>query len=208
MSAVSLDPAELQPAEGYRLLTSLVVPRPIAWVGTRGRDGSINLAPFSFFNAVGDHPPTIMISVGSRRGQLKDTRRNIEETGVFVVNLVSRDLAEAMNLTSGDWPYGDNEFERAGLGTVPGDVVAAPRVAQAQAALECRLSQVVPVSGTHYTMILGQVVRFHLAEGLMRPNGTADPVGLGAIGRLSGEEFATLGSVFSMPRPIVNAVQR
>ena len=203
MSAVSLDPADLQPAEGYRLLTSLVVPRPIAWVGTRGRDGSVNLAPFSFFNAVGDHPPTIMISVGSRRGQLKDTRRNIEETGVFVVNLVSRDLAEAMNLTSGDWPYGDSEFEHAGLTTLPGDVVDAPRVAQALAALECRLSQVVPVSETQYTMLLGQVVRFHLAEGLLRPNGTADPAQLQAIGRLSVDEYVEPGEVFAMPRPAV-----
>lgn len=203
MSTISIDPAELPVPGPYRLLTSLVVPRPIAWVGTRGLDGSANLAPFSFFNAVGDKPPTIMISVGSRRGAIKDTRRNIQETGVFVVNIVSRPLAEAMNLTSGDWPYGDSEFEHAGLTILPGDVVDAPRVAQALAALECRLSQIVPVSETQYTMLLGQVVRFHLAEGLLRPNGTADPAQLQAIGRLSVDEYVEPGEVFAMPRPAV-----
>lgn len=202
MSTISIDPADLPAPGPYRLLTSLVVPRPIAWVGTRGLDGSANLAPFSFFNAVGDKPPTIMISIGSRRGALKDTRRNIEETGVFVVNVVSRHLTQAMNVTSGDWPYGDSEFEHAGLTTLPGDVVDAPRVAQALAALECRLSQVVPVSDTEYTMLLGQVVRFHLAEGMLRPNGTVDPAQLQAIGRLSVDEYVLPGEVFTLPRPM------
>lgn len=203
MSSVTIDPAQLQAPGAYRLLSSLVVPRPIAWVSTRGADGSVNLAPFSFFNAVGDQPPTVMVSIGRRRGAPKDTLRNIEATGEFVVNLVSEDLAEAMNLSSGDWAYGDSEFERAGLSMAPGDAVAAPRVAQARAALECRLSGLVPVPDTSYTMVLGQVVRFHVAEGVLRPNGTAEPTGLQAIGRLGGDEYVTLGPVFVMQRPVV-----
>lgn len=203
MSSVSIDAAQLPPPAGYRLLASLVVPRPIAWVSTRGADGSVNLAPFSFFNAVGDQPPTVMVSIGRRRGSPKDTLRNIEETGVFVVNLVSEELAAAMNVTSGDWRYGDSEFARAGLSMAPGEVIDVPRVAQARAALECRLSQVVPVTDTSYTLVLGQVQRFHLAEGLLRANGTADPAGLHAVGRLGGDEYAPLGPVFAIPRPVV-----
>ncbi len=202
MSPVAIDATQLPPPAGYRLLASLVVPRPIAWVSTRGQDGSVNLAPFSFFNAVGDQPPTVMVSIGRRRGAPKDTLRNIEETGVFVVNFVSQDLSAAMNVTSGDWPYGDSEFARAGLSLAPGDAVDAPRVAQARAALECRLSQVVPVQGTTYTMVLGQVQCFHLAEGLLRPNGTADPAALNALGRLGGDEYAPLGPAFAIPRPV------
>jgi flavin reductase (DIM6/NTAB) family NADH-FMN oxidoreductase RutF len=200
---ISIDPTELPAREAYHLLISIVVPRPIAWVSTVGVDGTLNLAPFSFFNAVGGNPPTVMFSVGRRSGQPKDTLRNVQETGEFVVNLANQALAEAMVQTSGDWSYEVNEFEMAGLELAPSVEVKPPRVAMAPAALEAKLTQVVPVEGTDSTMILGRVIRYHLREGLLRPNGLVDATLLQPVARLGGNEYATLGQVYSMLRPRV-----
>jgi flavin reductase (DIM6/NTAB) family NADH-FMN oxidoreductase RutF len=197
----SISPTDLAPRDAYRLLTSAVVPRPIGWASTLGADGSLNLAPYSFFNGVGGSPPTVMISVGERKGQVKDTLRNARETGEMVINIVDADLAEKMNMTSGDWAYGVSEFAAAGLTPAPSTDVRPPRVAEAKVALECRVTQIVPVEHTGYTMILGRVVRFHIRDGLLRPNGLIDPVALGPIGRLGGDEYTRLGEVFEMGRP-------
>lgn len=196
-----IDPASLHPRDAYRLLTSVVIPRPIGWVSTIGSDGSRNLAPFSFFNGVGGQPPTIMVSIGQRQGQVKDSLRNIQETGEFVVNLVDESLAEAMNLSSGEYGYEVDEFAVAGLTPAPGQVVRAPRVAEAKVALEVKATQTVPVQDTHYTLVLGRVVRFHLQEGLLRPNGLVDAARLKPLARLGGDEYAPLGPVFEMQRP-------
>ncbi|MFQ5613805.1 MAG: flavin reductase family protein [Anaerolineae bacterium] len=182
---------------------STVIPRPIGWVSSVGVDGTLNLAPFSFFNGVSGAPPVVMFSVGPRRGSTKDTLRNVQETGEFVVNIVSQDLAEAMNQTSGEWDYGVDEFELAGLTPAPSVDVGPPRVAEALAAMEAKVSQLVPVEGTSSTMVLGQVVRFHLRQDMLRPNGLVDPVQLQPVGRLGGTEYSKLGEVFEMVRPRV-----
>jgi len=194
-------PSDLDPRDAYRLLISAVVPRPIGWASTIGADGSLNIAPFSFFNAVSNMPLTVMISVGQRRGQPKDTLRNARETGEFVINIVNEDLAAAMNTTSGEWAYDVNEFDRAGLATAPSLDVKPPRVAAAPIALECKVTQIVPVQDTTYTLILGRVLRFHIRSGLLRPNGQIDATLLKPVARLSGDEYATLGRVFEMQRP-------
>jgi flavin reductase (DIM6/NTAB) family NADH-FMN oxidoreductase RutF len=200
---ISIVPQDLQPRDAYRLMISVLVPRPIAWVSTLGADGSLNLAPFSFFNGVGGVPPTIMFSVGQRAGDPKDTLRNAQETGEFVLNIVDEALASQMNQTSGEWPYGVNEFERAGLTPAPSVDVRPPRVAEAPVAIEARVTQIVPVNETTYTMVLGRIVRYHLREGLLRPNGLVDAALLKPLARLGGDEYATIGSVFSMARPAV-----
>jgi flavin reductase (DIM6/NTAB) family NADH-FMN oxidoreductase RutF len=198
---ITITPSDLHPRDAYQLLISIVVPRPIAWVSSLGADGTLNLAPFSFFNAVGGNPPTVMFSVGQRQGQPKDTLRNVQETGEFVLNMVDEALAEAMNVTSGEYAYDVNEFEKAGLAVAPSTEVRPPRVAQAAVAMECRSTQIIPVNDTHYTLVLGRVIRFHIQDGLLRPNGRVDPVGLRPVGRLSGDEYATLGRVFTLARP-------
>jgi flavin reductase (DIM6/NTAB) family NADH-FMN oxidoreductase RutF len=202
---LSFTPQALGPRDAYRLLISLVVPRPIGWASTIGADGTLNIAPFSFFNGVGDNPPTVMISVGQRRTETgrapKDTLRNAQETGEYVINIVDETLSQQMNITSGEWGYEVNEFEKAGLHLTASTNVRPPRVAEASAALECQVTQIVPVQDTHYVMILGQVLRFHVRENLMRPNGTADPALLRPVGRLGGDEYAPLGPVFTMTRP-------
>ncbi len=196
-----INPSDLQPRDAYRLLISVVVPRPIGWVSSVGADGSPNLAPFSFFNAVGQN--TVMISVGQRKGAAKDTLRNALETREFVVNIVSEDLAEAMNLTSGDYDYTVNEFDLARLAPAPSLEVKPPRVAAAAVALECRVTQIIPVDGTTDTMILGRIVCFHIRDDLLRANGTVDAKLLKPVGRLSGDEYAKLGDIFKLTRPRV-----
>jgi flavin reductase (DIM6/NTAB) family NADH-FMN oxidoreductase RutF len=196
--------SDLHPRDAYRLMISIVIPRPIAWVSTMGADGSINLAPFSFFNGVGSAPPTVMFSVGKREGRPKDSLRNAAETGEFVLNFVSEELAERMNLTSGDWDYEIDEFEKAGLTQAPSTDVKPPRVAEAVVAMEARVSQIVPVEDTTYTMVLGHVLRFHIRDGLLRPNGLVDATLVRPIARLGGDEYARFGEVFEMKRPVVH----
>src|SRR5512135_1113906 len=198
---ISFVPADLDPRAAYRLLISVVVPRPIGWTSTIGVDGSLNLAPFSFFNAVSGVPLTVMISVGQRHGHPKDTLRNAQEAGEFVINIVNEELAAAMNESSGEWAYDVNEFDRAGVTPAPSIDVKPPRVAEAPIALECQVTQIVPVIDTTYTLILGRVLRFHLRSDLLRPNGQIDALRLKPLARLSGDEYATLGGVFEMKRP-------
>ena len=195
-------PTDLDPRDAYRLLISVVVPRPIGWASTIGADGTLNIAPFSFFNAVSNMPLTVMISVGQRKGQPKDTLRNARETGEYVINIVDEDLAAAMNITSGEWAYDVNEFDRAGLTTAASIDVKPPRVAAAPVALECKVTQIVPVQDTTYTLILGRVLHFHIRADLLRPNGAIDAALLRPVARLSGDEYATLGRVFEMKRPV------
>lgn len=198
MDFVSFVPETMATRDAYRLLVSSVVPRPIGWASTVGADGSVNLAPFSFFNAVGGPIPFVMISVSRRAGAIKDTLRNAGETGEMVLNIVDENLAPQMNITSGDWPYGDNEFERAGLAAAPSVDVRPPRVAAAPVAMEVKVTQIVPVEGSSYTMIIGRVVRFHIRRDLLRPDGSVDPQRLRPVARLSGDEYACLGKIFTL----------
>jgi flavin reductase (DIM6/NTAB) family NADH-FMN oxidoreductase RutF len=141
---MELDPRTMRQESTYKLLIGCVVPRPIAWVSTVGPDGVNNLAPFSFFMGVCQEPPTIAFSSGPRAKNRKDTVRNAEHTGDFVVNVVDDDLAEQMNLSSGDYPPELDEFALTGLTAAPGVRVRAPRVAQAPISLECRVAQIIP----------------------------------------------------------------
>ncbi|MDQ6694434.1 MAG: flavin reductase family protein [Chloroflexota bacterium] len=199
----SVAPDDLHPRDAYQLLVSLIVPRPVAWISTVGADGSLNLAPFSFFNAVGGTPPTIMVSIGERAGQPKDTLRNIEETGEFVVHIADEELAERMNATSGEYPYNVNEFARAGLTPVASAIVKPPRILEAPVAMECRASQFVPVAGTRYRLVLGHIVLYHVIRGLLRSEGGVDANKLHAIARLGGNEYTSVRRVFTMSRPEV-----
>ncbi|GIW07617.1 MAG: hypothetical protein KatS3mg060_2422 [Dehalococcoidia bacterium] len=192
---------ELAPPDAYRLLVSLVIPRPIAWVLSIGADGTRNLAPFSFFNVAGGPPPTVLISIGMRRGVEKDTLRNARETSEIVVHLVDESLATVANYTSGEWDYAIDEIEAAGLAVVPSDVVRPPRLRDAAAAMECRVTQIVPVKDTSYTLVLGRVVRLHLRAGLLGSDGLVDPRALRPVARLGRDDWATLGEIFPLARP-------
>uniref|UniRef100_A0A7C2ZFM0 Flavin reductase family protein n=1 Tax=Hydrogenobacter sp. TaxID=2152829 RepID=A0A7C2ZFM0_9AQUI len=141
----------------YEVLTSLVVPRPIAWVSTMSAEGLLNLAPFSFYNAVCDEPPVILLSISKREdGRRKDTARNILSTGEFVINLVSEELIKEVKISSEDFPPEVNEFEKAGLEPAKSYKVRVPRVARAKAWLECRLLKHEELFG--YDLIFGRVL--------------------------------------------------
>jgi flavin reductase (DIM6/NTAB) family NADH-FMN oxidoreductase RutF len=165
---MQIDPSLQPPADNYKLLSNLVVPRPIAWVTSLSPDGIINLAPFSFFNAVGSDPLYVVISIGSRDdGSAKDTARNILASGEFVVNLVTEDLFSAMNVSAADFPPGQSELEAAQLHAAPSVQIKAPRVAEAQASLECTLFSAQALGAN--TLFIGEVVMFHVADHLLGP---------------------------------------
>ena len=174
-SMITLIPETMPERAPYHLLTSIAAPRPIAWVSTVNTDGVPNLAPFSFYNAVAGFPPTIMFSVSYRvrkEPREKDTLRNVQDTGEFVSHVVDEEMAEAMILTAADFPPGMDEFVLAELQAVPSIDVRPPRIAAASVALECRVTQIVPVEGATNVMVLGRVLRFHVREDLLRPERT------------------------------------
>jgi flavin reductase (DIM6/NTAB) family NADH-FMN oxidoreductase RutF len=172
----------------FRLVLGLVVPRPIGWVSTVSREGITNIAPFSFFNAVNDEPPVLMISVSDRdEGSLKDTVRNILDTGEFVVNLVSEELFEKMLITGEDFPPQVSEFEKAGLTPQKSKTVKAPRIGESKASFECKLYKHIKVYDMH--LILGEVRLIRVEEGIADEEGRIDYERLKVIGRMGGSYY-------------------
>jgi flavin reductase (DIM6/NTAB) family NADH-FMN oxidoreductase RutF len=195
-----------QPRLGHRLphdpFKSIIAPRPIGWISSLDPAGRPNLAPYSFFNAFAEDPPIIGFSSYSP----KDSQRNIEATREFVFNLATFDLARQMNQTSGPYPHGANEFEIARLEPAPSTLVKPPRVAASPAALECKLTQIVPLLNlagqpTHNTLILGQVVGVHIRPEFLA-NGLFDMTRAGTIARCGYRaDYAHITELFKMPRP-------
>jgi flavin reductase (DIM6/NTAB) family NADH-FMN oxidoreductase RutF len=199
------DTAALGGRERYQLLTSLVVPRPIAWVSTRSAEGQRNLAPFSYFAAVSATPFLVSVSIGSRRGVEKDTLRNIRRTGAFCVNLATEPQLAAMNETAGEYGPEVDEFARAGLESADADSVDAPYVADCPAVMECRLFKTVELEGSTNALVIGEVLRVRLSDAIPLAPGTlcAETAALRPIGRLWGDLYATIGDMPALKRPIV-----
>ncbi len=196
------DVAELGSGDAYKLLTTALVPRPIAWVSTVSTQGAPNLAPYSFFNAVASDPLTVMFAPGAKTdGSPKDSLRNARETGEFVVNLADEPLAAALNETSAAWAHGVDEFAQAGLGAAPSSLVRPPRVAAAPVTLECRVSQLIPVTGSDSALVLGQVLVVHVRRDLLGTDGLIVAERYRPVARLGRDEYSTLGRVFSLARP-------
>ncbi len=194
MSFTSHATADLDPRDAYKLLTGLIVPRPIAWAGTVSGDGVPNLAPFSFFNVMTARPPTVVMGPG--RG--KDTLLNIRAVEEWTVSIVDRALAEQMNASSASFASDVDEFAEVGVTAVPGTEVAAPWVGEAPAALECVLHSILEFEGTG--IVVGNVVRIHVREDIL--DGTrVDQVALDAIGRTVGSGYVTTRDRFEMERP-------
>ena len=180
----------------YRLLAGSVVPRPIAWVSSRSPEGVDNLAPYSFFNVVAVDPPVVMFAPVGIGEDLKDTPRNVLDTEEFVINVVSMDLAEAMNQSSAS--VEESEFDHTGLERAEAERVDAARVADAKVAFECELYDFLEIGGS--SMVLGEVVYAHVDEEVTT-DGKVDVTKLDAVGRLSGSYYASTRDRFSMERP-------
>jgi flavin reductase (DIM6/NTAB) family NADH-FMN oxidoreductase RutF len=185
---MDFDFAALSADDRYKLLVSLVVPRPIALVTTRSSTGRVNAAPFSFFNVLSDEPPLVILSVDGRDEDPdtpKDTARNIRETGAFVVNLVDQALVPAMTVCAVAFPAEVDETEAAGLTLVPSAKVAVPRIAAAPVQLECVEWQSIPIAtGRH--LVLGQVVHLHVRDGIVGADLRVDMDKLDLVGRMHG----------------------
>jgi len=215
-SMLSLNPADCEQRQIYKLMTGIIVPRPVALVSTVDRNGLANLAPFSFFSGVGSNPPTVLFCPAVRASNpsaadlllnsgsdiRKDTLRNVEETGEFVVNVVGEALAAAANATAAEVPPEVDEFVLAGLTPLASEAVRPPRVAESPAQMECKLLQVIYTSRAPGggVIVLGEVVRFHLREDLFE-DFRVDPAGLGAVGRMAGNTWVRTRDRIELIRP-------
>jgi flavin reductase (DIM6/NTAB) family NADH-FMN oxidoreductase RutF len=200
---MQVDFTALEPRQAYHWLISTIVPRPIAWVSSLSPAGVVNLAPFSFFNGVTSRPPTLMfVPVTKIDGTPKDTLRNIEATGEFVVNLVNADVAESMNATAAALPYDESELERFDIGAVPSVEVAPPRVAAAPVSFECRLATIIRIGQEPgvANVVFGHILRAHVADEVLDDDGRIDPARLGLIGRMGGNDYCHTAEQFTIGR--------
>jgi flavin reductase (DIM6/NTAB) family NADH-FMN oxidoreductase RutF len=198
-----IDPATAEPRSVYKLLIGSIVPRPIAFVSTISAEGILNLAPFSFFTAASANPPVVCFAPSNpSSGRKKDTLRNIEATGEFVVNVVSETIAEQMNLCSAEFPPEVDEFAVSGLTPVPSDLVKPPRVQESHIHMECRLMQVVYISSKPLggSLVIGEVIRFHVDDSIV-DNYSIDPGKLRPIGRMGGSTYTRTTDRFDLNRP-------
>lgn len=195
--------AQIGRQDKYKLLIGGVVPRPIAWVTSVSTEGVVNAAPFSYFNVACIDPMMISVSIGRKPGSvMKDTSRNIEATGDFVVNMVDIHNVEAVNRTSADFPPELSEVEQVGLTMLPSIAVKAPRLAESRIHFECRLHQIVTLGDpAAFDLVIGEVVHVQVDDELYY-EGKIDITKFAPVSRLAGNTYGTLGELFDHPRPV------
>jgi len=195
-----IDASGLDATAAYKLLIGSILPRAVAWVSTVSTDGIGNIAPISFFTAVGRKPPMVSISLQPRSDgrTLKDTFVNIRDTGEFVTNLAVLPLADHVHHSANEFDAAVDEFEELGLSKAPCEVVRAPRVEEAPIAFECVVNRIIPVGDTHEHVVWGEVVRFHVRDDLYLERGRIDTAALPVIGRLAAE-YTLVDNVFTTP---------
>jgi len=198
---LDIDPSAVPAANTYKLLIGSVVPRPIAFVSTLSPEGVPNLAPFSFFNVICANPPVVSFACGVRVPP-KDTLANVRATGEFVVNIVTEEIAERMNLCSGEYEAVVDEFQLSRLTQAPSDLVRPPAVCESPVNMECKVLQIIDVSTQPLggSLVIGQVVRFHIDRAIFE-NFRIDPDKLHAIGRMGGNGYSRTRDRFEMIRP-------
>ena len=195
---MQIDPNTLSNAEAYKLLTGMVVPRPIAWVTSMSGSGLVNAAPFSAFTFVSNKPPMVGISIGRFLGGYKDTARNIHENKDFVVNIADTPMLEQLHLSSAEYPPDVSEIEALDIKLAPSELIKVPRIAKAPVSMECRLHQVLELGDLKSNFFIGEVLMFHIRDGLAVDGkiGTKD---LDPIARLGGPNYVDLGEIVTMP---------
>ena len=196
-----------RPEDGHGLphnpFNAIVTPRPIGWISTRGADGSENLAPYSFFNAVAYVPPQVMFASTSAkedRGDTKDSVANIRETGVFCVNVVEYAMKDVMNQTSGPWPKETDEFALAGIEREACETIPCSRVAGAPASLECRLTQIVKLEGEANFAVFGEVTGVHMRDDCL-VDGVFDVLAFNPLTRMGYRDYSVIREKLSLKRP-------
>lgn len=192
-----LQASELDIDSIYKLLSGIVVPRPIAWITTLSQTGVVNLAPFSCYTFVSSKPPMLGVSMGSRAGKRKDTAINVMAGRDFVVNIGDMSQIEQIHLSSAEHPPEVSEVELLGLATSPSTLVRTPRLADAPISMECVLRQVVPFGEGGSEFVVGEVLCFHVRDSLWR-NGKIDTRELNPVCRLGGPNYAVLGELLTL----------
>jgi flavin reductase (DIM6/NTAB) family NADH-FMN oxidoreductase RutF len=192
-----IDPAYLDPETAYRLITGVVVPRPIAWVTSLSATGVLNLAPFSAFMFVSPKPPLLAISVGRKGNIYKDTAQNILNNEEYVVHIADSSLMNAVHESSTEHPPEVSEVDELGLATLPGERIKVPRLTAAPIAMECRFRQCLEFGETRSRLIIGEVLVFHIRDGLLK-NGKIETEALDPIARIAGPRYAKLGEIVTL----------
>jgi flavin reductase (DIM6/NTAB) family NADH-FMN oxidoreductase RutF len=201
--SMELNPQDLASGDRYKLLIGSVVPRPIAFVSSLSPQGVTNLAPFSYFNAVGHSPMALMFSVSQKPNQsAKDTLRNVcpvseGGTGEYVINLAVESYIQQVAEAAEPLPYGESEFDHLDLTTVPSQVIAPPRVAESPVAFECKTLQIVPV-GT-FSVVIGEVVHLYVRDDLVDENYRVNTDRVAAVGRMAGYDYCRTRDRFTIP---------
>ena len=194
----TLNPRTMSERENYLFLTGSIIPRPIAFVTSISQDGTLNGAPFSYFNIVSAEPPLISLSVQHDQGKSKDTARNILEKKEFVIHIVDEANVEKINMTAARLQPHESEITLAGLTNIPSTIVTVPSVKEAKIRLECVLERSVSLESTD--LLIGRVVQYHADENIYS-NGRIDAEKLAAVSRLAGSQYAKIGELFSLVRP-------
>lgn len=201
-----LDFSQVDPRQAYSWLAAAVIPRPVAWVSTISAAGVTNLAPFSFFQMITGKPPTLMISpLVQRDGSMKDTVRNVQETGQLVINLVDFDMADAMNETSFSYDADISEFQQCGIAATPSTLVKPPRVSVAPVSLECEMVSCTPypADAPSCYIVLGRVLAAHFDARILNEQQLPDPAQLNLLSRMGGDWYGRTRSDanFTLARP-------
>ncbi|MFP4974089.1 flavin reductase family protein [Paenibacillus sp. CN-4] len=196
---IAIDPQQQTERDNYKLLIGSIIPRPIAFVTSLSAEGVLNGAPFSYFTIVSSNPPMISLAVQRRAGAPKDTANNILEAHEFVVHIVDRDNVEVINQTAATLPPEQSEISAAGLTPVDSLRIQVPGIREAKIRMECTLERHIELPGTD--LFIGQVVQFHIEDELYN-QGRIDPLKLGAVSRLAGNNYANIGEIFTIERPM------
>lgn len=200
---LSIDPSMIGERDNYKLLIGSIIPRPIAFVTTVSEDGTLNGAPFSYFNIVSSNPPLISLSIQRTGGQRKDTARNIMASKEFVIHIVDELNVAKINETAANLPSDQSEITVAGLTAVASQKVKVPGIVEAKIRMECTLEHVLELGGTNFPgcdLIIGRVIQYHIEDEIIE-NGRIDPHGLNAVSRLAGNSYAKIGEIFEIERP-------
>lgn len=200
---MQIDPSDIDQKSIYKLLTGIVIPRPIGWISSISEDGILNLAPFSYFNAVGDDPPHVMFSAGNGKNANKDTLKNVLTTKQFVVNMVTEALVEQMNATAQAIPSDQSEFDLAKLTPIPSLKVKPPRVKESPISMECELVHHYTLEDSKFggsTILIGRIVLFHVEDKMVLDDYKIDIERYQPVSRLAGANYSKLGEIFSVKR--------
>lgn len=200
---LSIDPSKNTERENYKFLIGSIVPRPIAFVTTLSDVGIVNGAPFSYFNIVSSNPPMISLAIQRSAGKQKDTARNIIQLKEFVVHVVDENNVEEINKTAASLPPNKSEIDLTNLTLVESVKISVPGIKEAKIRMECIVEQSLELGGQDspgVDLIIGKVIQFHIDQEIYE-KGRIDPIGLGAVSRLAGTNYAKIGDIFSIERP-------